>query len=634
MHTTLDSPLSLALAQTSYLHGLIRRGEVYQARKMSLAFARAAARAPNGRYPFSRRRLPLKTMSSIIHSLIGQPGQSSTTTYSKPNGRPTYSFLYLISQFPTPGARAARMFVSHHAKLGDRRALRDFLVILIFGLLSAEMIGGAVALYSHWCRKYAVSEAQKSSMISQNNDKTTKAVNNLSTSSHITWQPSKSLIKVLLNKLHTSRDDPYKQMKAGVLSHVAQLLDDRIRIGNLSIMVSELSSYTRKHKSSQYTRQFERTLESLSEDIISGRIFHNTKQRDYKRVKDVNASTYNALISHFMHLRDMTRVQSLLESFNNRYGAVRSDTLNAVLSASVEAGDIQLATRLVELLQWKLNYQYSNKSRWSGFRIAQDEKVLKELKKCNHYNVDDNTVSALLKFYVATGNKKMVAPLTYQYLPHLDLNTVKEDRESSYRKLDEQTSSDLFAAVHRTLKTGLAVRLLNDRQLENMSVESLTSVMTILSQEARKWSQFSTGWGPKRWIRSSFFESKSTSDLNNDTRSKQIHDQMKLRHNSANFMATTLYKSVRNRPSKHQVDRNDVSIDEGFLRMCLKVFHRSKYMIAIDDVLMQLHQRNYTIPHQHKERFEWIKMQDPQLIFDKFNKSRVPIVVSPKFHNI
>lgn len=619
-----QKPLSLALAQTSYLHGLIRRGDIYEARKMSLAFARAAARAPNFRYPFSRRRLPLKTMSSIIHALIGDnraafmPSSSSL----KLAKRPTYSFLYLISQFPTPGARAARMFVSHHAKLGDRRALRDLLMILVFGLLSAEMIGGAVAVYSQWCRKYAVNEAQKSTAAPQETLSTSKA-ENWTTPSHVTWQPSKTLIKVLLDRLHASKYDPYKQSKGDALSRIAHLVDDRIRMGHYAAMISALSQYTRKHKSSQYTRQFEEALQNLSDDIVSGKLFTNTHQSDYKRVKEMNASSYNALIYHFAHVRDMQRVESLLRSLNSRYGSVRSDNLNAVLSASVDAGDIGLAGRVVEFLQWKLNNKHSHQ-----FKTHIDEKVLCQLKKLRSYRVDNDTISALLKYYVAVGTSGMVAPLTYQHLPHLDLHTPKEEREKIAKHLDEQSYSDLFAALHRNLKTGLSVRLLNDRQLENMTVESLTSLMTILVQEASKSrrNELSAGWGCRRWIRTSYFHSKSRVDINNEKQYKKIYDFLKLRCNSATYLATSLYKNVRHRPSKHQVGRCNISIDEGFLRLCLKTFTKSRYSVAIDDVLLQYYQRGYTVPSRFSDRFEWIKSQDPHLIQSTFNKSRVPLI--------
>lgn len=614
---------SLGLAQTTYLHGLIRRGDIYEARKMSIAFARAAARSPDIYFPFSRRRLPMKTMSSILQALVGDNSSRNNALANKSPNRPSYSFLYLISQFPTPGARAARMFVSHHAKLGDRRALRDFLMLLIFGLLSAEMIGGAVALYSQWCRKFAISEAQKlqKSTCTQT-ESTTTTTTTPSTPTHVTWQPSKTLIKMLLDRLHASQSDPYKQIKGDALLHIAHLLDDRIRMPHYASMISALSQYTRAHKSSQYTLRFEHILQNLSDDITSGYIFTNTNQSDYKRVKGVNASSYNALIHHFTHARDVQRVESLLQSFNSRHGTVRSDTLNAILSASVDVDDLPLSTRLVEFLQWKINNQPSHL-----FETHSDERVLAQLKKMKSYKVDDETISALLKYYVAVGEYSMVAPLTYQHLPHLNLNTPKEERGKVLKQLDEQSSSDLFAALHRNLKTGLSSRLLKDRHLENMAVESLTSLMAIMAQEASKYRkhEMSLGWGARRWIRTNF-HARSREEIANEKQYKKIYKFLKLRCNSATYLAASLYKSVRHRPSKHHVGRCEMSIDEGFLNMCLKTFAKSRYNLAIDDVLLQYHQRGYTPPTRYSDRFDWIKSQDPHLIQSTFNKSRVPLI--------
>ncbi|TIA92346.1 hypothetical protein E3P99_00669 [Wallemia hederae] len=629
-----EKPLSLALAQTSFLHGLLRRGDVYQARKMSIAFARAAAKAPNPLYPFSRRRLPIKTMSTILQALIGDTATSSfIPTSNIPPNRPSYSFLYLMSQFPTPGARAARMFVSHHAKLGDRRALRDLLVILVFGLLSIEMIGAAVAVYSQWCRKFAISEAAKSgskngtsaSAQSESHSTSINDSRNWTTPSHVTWQPSKTLIKVLIDRLHASRHDPHTQLKGDALLQIAHLIDDRIRMGHYTSMISAISTYTRTHPSSLYTQHFEHILECLADDIASGKLL-DSRSTTYKRVKEFNASSYNALIHHFAHARDMHRVELLLSSFADRHGAIRSDSLNALLSASVQSGNITLAARLVDFLQWKLN-----KNRSDIFPTTQtDHGVMHQLKRTvAYYTINDETISVLLKYYVAIGKHRMVKPLTYQHLPHLDLNKAKEEREGALRKmLDEQSSSDLFAALHRTLKTGLAVRLLNDRQLYNLSIESLTSLMAIMAQEASKHRTYrmSLGWGPRRWIRAGSL-SKSYSDILNEKQYKRLYDSLKLRCNSATYLAATIYKNVRHRPSKHHVGRCDVSIDEGFLRLCLKTFSKSNYTVAIDDVLVQYIQRGFTPPPKYSDRLEWVSRQDPLVVQSSFNKSRVPIIL-------
>ena len=620
-------PKSLALAQTTFLHSLLRKGEVYEARKMSLQFARAAAKTSFELYPFSRRRLPLKTMSAIITNLINDPSiksHNSIKYYSKFSNKSTYTFLYLLSQFPTPGALAARMFISHHTKLGDRRGLREFLLILIVGLLSAEMIGAGVALYSQWCRKYALCESikrnendcerlNKQSDINVSHKHLPKSKLWTTTPSNITWMPSKHLVNIILDHLHTDANkDPNKELKGDCLLHLTNLIDDRIPIANLSLIIKVLSQYP---QSNEYRNKFNQVLNKLSYDIIE----ENIKFKSSDNV-------YNALLYHYISVdTNLDLLKSLLNDHIKKSNRIHPGTINTMLLSSVKLKDLKIANTIISFIKYRVNKN-------NDIIDFEDDKIDQELfnllKRCPRFKPNNETLEGILKYQLKNQNYSIIPAVTFQLLPHLDLNLDRMTRIKLFKSFEQsykfKSLINILNAHHHDLKTGLSVRVFNQvsNNIENLPIELLTTFVGILLKETSK-KNFSIGWGPKKWIDKNYEFTKA--ELVNIKNIKYEHRLRSYRPNSALYLTNIIYKIVRNRPSKYAVKRSSNSIDEGFLSQCLKIFHKMNYIEGVNDVLLQYHLRNFNCPFQHLDRFNNVINQNPQLISETYLKSKFPL---------